>query len=61
MGSVWGPAIGAIGLIVLPELLRGAELYRMLAFGLLMVWMMRFRPGGLVPSVRLKTSSGIAR
>jgi len=60
MGSVWGPAIGALGLIIIPELLRGVELYRMLAFGLLMVWMMQFRRGGLIPSMRLKTSSRVA-
>jgi len=57
MGSVWGPALGALGLILIPEFLRGVELYRMLAFGLLMVWMMHFRRGGLIPSLRLKTTS----
>lgn len=57
MGSIWGAAIGAFGLILIPELLRGAELYRMLAFGLLMVWMMRFRRGGLIPSIRLKSGT----
>ncbi len=54
MGSVSGVAVGAIGLIVVPELLRGAALYRMLAFGILMVLMMRFRREGIIPSKRLR-------
>lgn len=54
MGSVSGVTVGAIGLIIVPELLRGASSYRMLAFGLLMVLMMRFRREGIIPSKRLQ-------
>lgn len=54
MGSVSGVALGAIGLIIVPELLRGASTYRMLAFGILMVLMMRFRREGIIPSKRLQ-------
>lgn len=54
MGSVSGVTVGAISLIVVPELLRGASSYRMLTFGLLMVLMMRFRREGILPSKRLQ-------
>lgn len=54
MGAVSGVTLGAICLIIVPELLRGASLYRMLAFGILMVLMMRFRREGIIPSKRLQ-------
>ncbi len=54
MGSVIGVTVGAIVLIVAPELLRGISNFRMLAFGLLMVLMMQYRRTGLIPSKRLK-------
>jgi branched-chain amino acid transport system permease protein len=48
MGSIWGAALGALVLGVLPELLRGFAVYRMLIFGLLMILMMIFRPQGIL-------------
>jgi branched-chain amino acid transport system permease protein len=54
MGSIRGVIIGAVVLIGLPEVLRGAQQYRMLAFGGLLVVMMIFRPTGLIPSARRK-------
>ncbi len=56
MGSLPGVIMGAIILILLPELLRSLELYRMLIFGGLMVVIMLFRPQGLIPGKRLKRS-----
>jgi branched-chain amino acid transport system permease protein len=50
MGNVWGAALGALALGVLPELLRGFAEYRMLIFGLVMILMMIFRPQGLLGS-----------
>jgi branched-chain amino acid transport system permease protein len=41
-------------LIGVPEVLRAAAIYRMLAFGLLLVLMMIFRPMGILPSARRK-------
>jgi len=58
MGSVTGVAVGAMALIAAPELLRGIASYRMLAFGLLMVLMMRYRRTGLIPGKRLKVEPG---
>ena len=48
MGNIWGAALGALALGLLPELLRGFAEYRMLLFGLLMILMMIFRPQGIL-------------
>lgn len=50
MGNIWGVALGALVLGVLPELLRGFESYRMLLFGITMVLVMIFRPQGILGS-----------
>ena len=52
MGTVLGVIIGATILKVLPEKLRFFEDYRLLLFGLLMVFMMRFRPEGIIADER---------
>ena len=52
MGSQIGVALAAVAITVLPELAREFNEYRMLAFGLVMVLMMIWRPQGLVPAVR---------
>jgi branched-chain amino acid transport system permease protein len=46
--------LGAIVLIGIPEVLRAVAIYRLLAFGLLLVIMMIFRPMGILPSARRK-------
>jgi branched-chain amino acid transport system permease protein len=50
MGSIPGVVLGAIVLVVLPEILREYAQYRMLIFGLGLVVMMLVRPEGLWPS-----------
>ena len=57
MGSIPGVIMGAAALIILPEVFREFELYRMLAFGSVMVLMMVFRPEGLIPAKRMGTRS----
>lgn len=52
MGSIPGVIVGALVLIGIPEILRAVSLYRMLAFGALLVIMMVFRPMGFIPSTR---------
>jgi branched-chain amino acid transport system permease protein len=47
MCSVWGVAAGAVAIVLLPELLRGAADFRMLVFGAALVAMMAWRPEGL--------------
>ena len=48
LGNIWGAALGALVLGILPELLRGFASYRMLIFGLLMILIMIFRPQGIL-------------
>ncbi len=52
MGSQIGVVLAAIAITALPELAREFNEYRMLAFGLVMVLMMIWRPQGLVPAAR---------
>jgi branched-chain amino acid transport system permease protein len=52
MGSIVGVITGALVLILLPEYLRAFSEYRMLIFGFVLVVMMVFRPGGIIPTVR---------
>lgn len=52
MGSQLGVILAAIVMILLPELAREFEQYRMMLFGLMMVLMMIWRPEGLVPMRR---------
>jgi branched-chain amino acid transport system permease protein len=52
MGSVPGVILGALILVILPEVLRDFASYRMLLFGAAMVFMMIFRPQGLIGNPR---------
>ena len=52
MGSIIGVIVGALVLILLPEYLRALQEFRMLVFGSILVIMMVFRPGGIIPTVR---------
>lgn len=54
MGSIPGVIIGAALLVILPEVFRGFQAYRMLAFGGAMALMMIFRPQGLIGNPRRK-------
>ena len=53
MASIPGVILGALALIVLPEIFREFELYRMLCLGGAMVLMMVFRPGGFIQAKRV--------
>ena len=48
LGSIPGVILGSLILVLLPELLREFQSYRMLALGIGLVLMMIFRPQGLV-------------
>ncbi|MDO9350284.1 MAG: branched-chain amino acid ABC transporter permease [Deltaproteobacteria bacterium] len=48
IGTRWGPILGAIILGVLPEISRPIMEYRTFVYGLLLVAMMRFQPGGIL-------------
>jgi branched-chain amino acid transport system permease protein len=48
LGSIMGVVLGALILVLLPEVLREVQLYRMLALGAGLVILMIFRPQGLL-------------
>ena len=50
IGTRWGPLVGAIILGVLPEISRPIMEYRTLVYGILLMAMMRFQPGGILGS-----------
>ncbi|MFP8967038.1 high-affinity branched-chain amino acid ABC transporter permease LivM [Pokkaliibacter sp. CJK22405] len=52
MGSTVGVVVAAFVLTILPEMLRDLADYRVLLFGILMVFMMIWRPRGLVRVTR---------
>jgi len=52
MGSIPGVLIGAAAISLVPEIFRPFAMYRMLSFGLVMILMMMFRPGGIWPRKR---------
>src|SRR4030095_290699 len=47
MGSIFGVALAAIILTILPELLRDVQQYRMIVYALLLIIMMILRPQGI--------------
>jgi branched-chain amino acid transport system permease protein len=47
IGSTAGVAVGAILLTIMPEVSRSLGDYRMMAFGLLFIFVMRFAPNGI--------------
>ena len=48
IGTRWGPIVGAVFLGILPEISRPVMEYRILIYGVLLLAMMRFQPGGLL-------------
>ena len=48
MGSVTGPLIASFLFIVLPEALRVANMWRLVAYGLMLVLIMIYRPQGIM-------------
>ena len=48
VGNLVGVVVGAVVLIVVPELLREYSEYRMLLYGCALVVMILVRPGGIV-------------
>ncbi len=54
LGSVPGTVLGASILTIAPEFLRFMQQYRMLVYGALLVFMMIFRPNGLLGGVSIR-------
>jgi branched-chain amino acid transport system permease protein len=47
LGNITGALIGGVVLALLPEVLREFAEYRMVAYGLILLLLLRFRPQGL--------------
>ena len=54
LGNIWGVLLGALILSLLPEFLRGFDIYRMLLFGIAMISIMLLRPQGILGERRHK-------
>ncbi|MBH5334334.1 branched-chain amino acid ABC transporter permease [Streptomyces pactum] len=52
MGTISGPLLGAALLFLIPEKLTFLQDYQLLAFGVALILLMRFRPEGLIPNRR---------
>ncbi|MFH8371308.1 branched-chain amino acid ABC transporter permease [Streptomyces sp. NPDC018031] len=52
MGTISGPLLGAALLFLIPEKLTFLQDYQLLAFGIALILLMRFRPEGLIPNRR---------
>ena len=52
LGSIRGAILGAFVLTLLPEMLRGFQMYRMLLFGIALILMMLFMPQGLMGDIK---------
>ncbi|MEU8823879.1 branched-chain amino acid ABC transporter permease [Streptomyces sp. NPDC048636] len=52
MGTIGGPLLGATLLFLIPKKLEFLQDYQLLAFGLALILLMRFRPEGIIPNRR---------
>ncbi|GAA2721119.1 MULTISPECIES: branched-chain amino acid ABC transporter permease [Streptomyces] len=52
MGTITGPLLGAALLYLIPAKLQFLQDYQLLAFGIALILLMRFRPEGIIPSRR---------
>lgn len=66
MANLWGSIVGAVILVLLPELLKFLELppdiadkSREIIYGLLLIIILRVRPGGIVPERETATTAGL--
>ena len=48
LGNITGAALSGAALALLPELLRGVDDFRFVAYGLILLVLLRFRPQGLL-------------
>lgn len=51
LGNIAGAVVGAVALISLPELFRATAEFRLLAYGIALLLLIRFRPQGLLGTV----------
>lgn len=53
MGSLFGVVAGTLALTAIPEILRFASEYRLVTYGVVLIFMMVFRPQGLFGKIRV--------
>jgi branched-chain amino acid transport system permease protein len=53
MGTFWGPMIGALFLVTLPEFLRMFQDYRLLLLGILLILTITFLPDGIMGGAKV--------
>lgn len=51
-GTVLGPVVGSAAVIFLPEILRAAEMYRQLVFGIILILIVFVMPNGVVEPIK---------
>lgn len=61
MGSLTGSILAAIGLTALPELLRSFSEYRMLVYSVCLVFVMIFKPTGLLGSYEFSLTTWMSK
>ena len=61
MGSMLGSILSATVLTILPEALRSFSDYRMVLYSVVLIFMMIFRPGGLLGSYDFSLSRLISK
>jgi len=59
MGTIIGPIVGAILMVVLPEIFRFLLEYRMIAYGALLIIVILFRPEGLLGVPGISGTEGV--
>lgn len=52
LGTMYGPVVGAVLFTFIPELLRTAENWRLVIFGVLLIFVILFMPKGILPLVQ---------
>ena len=58
-GNRWGVILGAAVVAYLPERFRGFEEWRLLVFGLALLFLANFRPQGLIPPRRTRRAQAV--
>ena len=61
MGTFWGPLIGTVFLVTLPEFLRMFQEFRLLILGILLILTITFLPDGIVGGAKLLWRRGAWR
>lgn len=54
VASMWGPLVGSIFLVGIPEILRGAKEYQMLVYGITLILVFYFVPDGIAGYIESK-------